>query len=331
MSRSYDSIGRASIEGGTIEELDFTRATSGAYAGEETVAASAVSWGAIFAGAAAAAALSLILLILGTGLGLSSVSPWAHSGVTASTLGASTIVWLSVTQLLASGMGGYLAGGLRTKWLAVHTDEVYFRDTAHGFLAWCVASLATAALLSSVVGAIVSGSVAAGASVVGGAAAATAAAATTATTSRNAGGADTTTPADPLGYFVDSLFRDEAGAAGTRATTATTTSPGSAAEVGRIFVNSLRVGVLPADDIRYVGMLVAQRTGMSQQTSEQRVRDTYARMQTTLRTAELEARAAADHARKVAAYTALWIFVSLLIGAFVASFAATLGGRQRVL
>lgn len=129
---------------------------------------SAVSWGAIVAGAAAAAALSLILLILGTGLGLSSVSPWAHSGISAKTFGVSTILWVTATQLIASGMGGYLAGRLRTKWVAVHTDEVYFRDTAHGFLAWAVASLVTAALLTSVIGSIISGGIQAGASVAGG-------------------------------------------------------------------------------------------------------------------------------------------------------------------
>lgn len=65
-------------------------------------------------------------------------------------------------------MGGYLAGRLRTSWTDVHTDEVYFRDTAHGFLAWAVSSLATAALLTSVIGSIVGGGVQAGASVVGG-------------------------------------------------------------------------------------------------------------------------------------------------------------------
>ena len=103
---------------------------------------SAVSWSAIFAGAAAAAVLSLILLLLGAGLGLSSVSPWANKGVSAGALGISTIIWLTVTQIIASGMGGYLAGRLRTRWAGVHADEVYFRDTAHGFLAWTVATLA---------------------------------------------------------------------------------------------------------------------------------------------------------------------------------------------
>lgn len=125
---------------------------------------SAVSWGAIAAGAAAGAALSLILLILGVGLGLSSVSPWVNEGISAERFGMSTIIWLTITQLLSSALGGYLAGRLRTKWVDVHNDEVYFRDTAHGFLAWAVASLATAILLTSVIASILSG----GASVVSG-------------------------------------------------------------------------------------------------------------------------------------------------------------------
>lgn len=118
---------------------------------------SAVSWSAIIAGAAAAVALSLILLILGVGLGLSSVSPWTNQGISAETFGMSTVIWITLTQLLSSALGGYLAGRLRTKWVDVHNDEIYFRDTAHGFLSWAVASLATAILLTSVIGSILSG------------------------------------------------------------------------------------------------------------------------------------------------------------------------------
>ena len=43
----------------------------------------------------------------------------------------------------------------------------------------------------------------------------------------------------------------------------------------------------------------------------------------------MAARDAADKARKASAYSALWLFVSLLTGAFVASLAATYGGRRR--
>ena len=110
---------------------------------------SGVSWGAVFAGAAAAAALSLVLFSLGTGLGLASISPWSYNSAAA--IGISTILWISFTQLAASAAGGYMAGRLRTKWASLHTDEVYFRDTAHGLLAWAMATLLTAMLVGGAV------------------------------------------------------------------------------------------------------------------------------------------------------------------------------------
>lgn len=307
------------------------RAPIGGFIERSAGTMSAVSWGAIAAGAAAAAALSLILLILGVGLGMSSVSPWSHAGVGATTLGVSTIVWLTVTQLLASGMGGYLAGRLRTKWTDTHPDEVYFRDTAHGFLAWAVASLATAALLTSVIGSIVGGGVQAGSSLVSGAGGAATAAATAGMAQDEDGGS--------MGYFVDSLFRSDTTSATTAATPRDDALGGATqpersgaretAEVARIFMNFSLSEPLPADDVRHVGQLVAQRTGLSQADAEKRVTDTYERAQAQVLEAETATREAADAARKASAYAALWIFISLLIGAFVASFAATFGGRQR--
>lgn len=294
---------------------------------------SAVSWGAIIAGAASAAALSLILLILGTGLGLSSVSPWAHSGISATTFGVTTILWVTATQLVASGMGGYLAGRLRTRWIAVHTDEVYFRDTAHGFLSWVVATLVTAVLLTSLIGSIISGGLQAGASVAG-------SVATTATAA--AGGAaagsemaKSGSEGGPMGYFVDSLFRKDintaaptgSGAKSEGAMEQTAAAPSS--EIARIFMSTIQTGTLTPEDVKYVGQIVSQRTGLTQKDAEKRVSDTYARMQAKLHDAEAATKDAANKARKASAYAALWIFVSLLGGAFVASLAATYGGRRR--
>src|SRR4029077_11849707 len=108
------------------------------------VSSSALSWAAVIGGALVAAATSLILLVLGTGVGLSSVSPWSNQGSFAETVSIAAIVWLVVSQVIASAMGGYLAGRLRTKWVNIHTDEVYFRDTAHGFLVWAVGLVITA-------------------------------------------------------------------------------------------------------------------------------------------------------------------------------------------
>jgi hypothetical protein len=102
-----------------------------------------------------------------------------------------------------------------------------------------------------------------------------------------------------------------------------------AREVTRIFANAMRTGSLPDEDARYVGRVVAERTDLGQADAEARVRETFTRVQATLREAEDAAKAAADEARKASAYASLWLVVSLLAGAFVASLMATFGGRQR--
>lgn len=133
------------------------------------VDASAVSWGAIIGGAVAAAAMSLILFILGTGLGLTSVSPFSREGLDAETFGIAAIGWITFTSLASAALGGYLAGRLRVRWLDVPRDEVFFRDTAHGFLAWGLATLLTAALFASAATSLVGAGARAGVSVAQGA------------------------------------------------------------------------------------------------------------------------------------------------------------------
>lgn len=307
-----------------------------------THSASAVSWGAIFAGAAGAAALSLILLILGSGLGFSSVSPWVNEGISAKTLGISGILWLTLTSIAASGIGGYLAGRLRTRWTSVDQDEVYFRDTAHGFLAWGVATLFTACLLTSSIALIVSGGIKAGTEITKGVMASAALAST------NPDQFDVN--GDSTGYFIDSLFRSPS-------TTATpiTTSPIAPeqtetvpagetprgnlritntdnipnAEVARIFINALRTGSLSEGDSQYLATIVAEHTNLNQQEAEERVKTTYSQWQAKLQETEATIKSTADEARKTTAYISLWFFIALLMGAFTASWLATYGGRQR--
>jgi hypothetical protein len=266
-----------------------------------------LSWGAVLGGAAAAAAFSLILLILGTGLGLSSVSPWSNDGITKTTFGVSTILWITLTQIVASGLGGYLAGRLRGHWEAVHTDEVFFRDTAHGFLAWAVATLVTAALLTSAIGTIVGGTAKAGASVA----------------SASVAGSQSSSTDGPTAYFLDSLFR------GTAAAGPEGPIKDSSAEVSRIFLNAIQADALAADDTQYVGQLVARRTGLSQADAEKRVTETFSRLKATMAETQSRVKEAANTARKTSAYAALWLFISLLAGAFVASYCATYGGGRR--
>lgn len=107
---------------------------------------SAVSWAAILAGAAVALATTLILFALGSGLGFASASPWPGAGATASAFAIGAGIWLIVTQWISSALGGYIAGRLRTRWTGVHTHEVFFRDTAHGLLAWAVSTIIVVAV-----------------------------------------------------------------------------------------------------------------------------------------------------------------------------------------
>ncbi|CAM8072951.1 hypothetical protein DN614_18765 [Klebsiella michiganensis] len=295
--------------------------------------ASAVSWGAIFAGAAAAASLALMLLMLGAGLGLTSISPWENQGLAAGTVGIAAIAWLTFTQIVASGMGGYLAGRLRTKWVDTHTNEIYFRDTAHGFLTWAVALLVSAVLLTTTISSLIGGSAKIVGSVAGGA---------TATAVNNAGEGSSMLSKSSMEYFTRSLFRASgstpAGNSNVSGNDAMAMnqpvppkaeSPAQLAEVTGIFANSIYSGALPQDDLTYVAQLVSQNTGISQQEAEQRVQAVYDKAQANLKEAKDKAQQAADAARKTTSYVTLWSFISLLIGAFVASLCATYGGRQR--
>lgn len=115
--------------------------------------ASAMSWSAIVAGAVGAIAITLTLVALGSAFGLASVSPWPGLGAKASTFAIGTGIWLIVTQWISALVGGYLAGRLRTRWTGLHTDEVFFRDTAHGFLTWATATVIVA-LVAVVAGAL---------------------------------------------------------------------------------------------------------------------------------------------------------------------------------
>src|SRR5882757_6061448 len=119
----------------------------GSDTGEPSV--SGVSWPAVAAGAVVSCALTLVLLAFGIGLGLSVVSPWSGAGVSSTTFKIGTGLYLIVIAMLSSSIGGYLAGRLRTRWIGIHSDEVYFRDTAHGFIAWAFASVLGAIFLAS--------------------------------------------------------------------------------------------------------------------------------------------------------------------------------------
>ena len=250
---------------------------------------SSVSWAAIAAGAVVSAAFSLFLLHLEAGLGLVSVSPWSGSGASASTIHVAGGIALILMAVMASALAGYLAARLRTRWVGLHTDEVYFRDSAHGVIAWAFATVITATVLASAAG-VISSSVLQGAS------------ANPALTDRGA-------------YWVDTLFRSDRPANPADQPAATAAN----AEASHILARGLTPGsnLTPADRTR-LAQLVSARTGLSQQEAEQRVNDTIN-----------QAKAAAEEARKAAAKLAFWFAAALLAGALSAGLAGVEGGRLR--
>jgi hypothetical protein len=223
------------------------------YATQNEASTSAVSWAAVSGGAFAAAALLLSLSALGAGMGLSSLSPWANAGVSPSTVGMGALLWLAFAEIVACGIGGYVAGRLRTKWVDTHSDEVYFRDTAHGFLVWAVAFVILAAFLAS------AGTVLAGRE-------------NAANAARSQGVA-----ADANRYFIDTLFRSA--------------QPSNAAdetlrvEVGEIFTRNLRQGTLSGEDKNYVADMVANKTGLARTEAEKRVDEVFGQDQQAVETA----------------------------------------------
>jgi hypothetical protein len=113
-----------------------------------SVAGRATDWGAIIGGALGAIAVSIILFTAGSGFGLSTVEPWSFANRAPETFAIGAAIWLIIMQWLSAAFGGYLAGRLRAKWIGPRTDEVLFRDTAHGLLAWALATLIVAALFT---------------------------------------------------------------------------------------------------------------------------------------------------------------------------------------
>ncbi len=282
---------------------------------------SAVSWGAVLAGTFVASAMYLMLLVAGAGLGLVSASPWADDGASAKAIGVGAIVWQVVIQIISAGLGGYIAGRLRTKWVDVHSDEVYFRDTAHGFLVWALGATVSAFLLTAGASSAISGVASVGASAASGAgmaatSAVTAGAASASGGDRNAAGMTSSTQ-----YFVDTLFRSERPDA--------TQGDAAKAEVGRIIAASISRGSITPDDKAYVAHVISVQTGVDQPTAEKRIDDAINRARQAVDQAKQKAREAADAARKAAAGFALWAFISMLIGAFSSTLAATRGGRRR--
>ena len=285
----------------------------------------ATSWGAIFAGAVVAVSLSLILLTLGAGLGFASVSPWSDQGLSASAFTVASTIWLIVTQWLSAAAGGYIAGRLRHRWLATHTHEVFFRDTAHGLVTWAVATLFATAVVAGSATSVLGGAVHA----VGRTAAAGGETAATMGRSELRGERNSIGP-DSIGapsfvYDLDKLFRGNASSNSTGNGQDHAAADDAREQVMHIGTTIAMSGAVSDEDRQYIAYLVATKAGISTDEAKQRV-NTFIQ---SVKDASEQAKAVVDEARKSAATAALYTALALLIGAFIASVSAAIGGRLR--
>ncbi len=266
---------------------------------------SAVAWPAIWAGAFAALTLSLILSILGAGISAASLPTSDQVRASATALTSGVVIWLIFTQWLASGFGGYLAGRLRTKYISVHTDEVFFRDTAHGFLAWAVATVIAAAFFA----AAFTSTIGAGAHIVGGAA--------TAAMARPGPEGPMAGPGEANAYAVDGLFRSDQ--------PQVPVDPQTRGEVMRIILTGLKNGDVSQADRNYLAGQIVVRERITPAEASKRVDDAI----TQVKAAQAKALETAETARKAAAKLSIFTALSLFVGAFIASVGGALGGKRR--
>lgn len=265
---------------------------------------SGIAWGPVLGGAVVATAVTVLLLALGSGLGLASVSPMNGDNPSATTFTVVAAIWLLVVQWVSSFLAGYLAGRLRSGWNGVHTEEVMFRDTACGFVAWAVASLFIVGMVSSGASSLIGGAGRAVTSVVSSA---------TGGAAQGASGS----AGDPSGYLLDSLFRRSV-------PSQQGTSSDAKSEAGRILATAT-TGTISQPDHDYLVQMIATQTGLSPADAGKRVDDIVAKE----RQAIDKAKQVADASRKAASSLALYTGFSMLIGAFIACVAGALGGRQR--
>lgn len=283
----------------------------------------AISWAAVFAGTVIAAALSITLLTGGVGLGFIAMSPNEGEGASAMQLGIGAIVWMFVVQVVAYGVAGYVTGRLRPVWAPVYSDEVYFRDTAHGLAVWALSALVSLAVFGSVASAVVGTVARGGAMLAQGAVTATAAAGTSAAAGAaagNTGGAGNIPGVPSADYFVDQMFRGQQ-------PSPSGDPQATRAEIARMLAVSAARGDMPPEDREYVARVVAAQSGVPEPQARQRVDEVLNRAEQMRQEAIDTAREAADAARKAAAALALWAFAALLAGAFAASLMAMVGGR----
>jgi hypothetical protein len=248
-----------------------------------------VQWGPIIAGAIAAAALALVLhsFAVAIGLSVSSTAPtWRDASLALVLLSG---LYLLLAAVLAYGLGGYLAGRVRSRITSGTAEEIEFRDGTHGLLVWALATLLTGFIAFATVQSLTRLAAPAGGP---------------SGPSTSVGGENI------IAYDLDRLFRGERRTEGDMNYVR--------AEAARILLTASSHRGMQADDRTYLVRLVATRTGLAPADAERRVDDVVARAKENI-----------DRARRSGVILAFMAGAAALLGAAAAWFAACAGGQHR--
>jgi hypothetical protein len=248
-----------------------------------------IEWGPAVAGAIAAAALAFVLhsFAAAIGLAVSSTAPtWRDSSALLQLLSG---LYLVLVAIAAFGIGGYIAGRLRTP-MSGSADEVEFRDGTHGLLVWGIALLLTALTTW---------------------AAAQSFTRLAAPSGGSTGTMQSVSGENLIAYDLDRLFRSERRPQNAELTYARS-------EAARILLTSAGHSGITPEDRAYLSRLTANVTGLPAPEADKRVDAAIAQTRDNI-----------SKARRSAVILAFMAGAAALIGAAVAWFAADAGGRHR--
>lgn len=204
-------------------------------------------WGPIVAGGIAAAALALVLHAFAVAIGLSASSSaptWRDASFALVLLSG---LYVILAALASYGLGGYLAGLMRTR-LSATREDIDLRDGLHGLLVWALATLLTAVI---------------------GFAAAQSLTRLAAPSGGQVGPSTSVGGENLIAFDLDRLFRAE------RRPNADLDYP--RAEAARILLTTASHRGMQPDDRAYLVRLAVANTGLAQPDAERRVDEVAAR------------------------------------------------------
>src|ERR671939_1529337 len=115
-----------------------------------TVLLNRVSWGAVLAGVVTALVVQLLLDMLGLGIGLGTLSAAGGDNPSPTTLSVGAGLWWTLTGIVASFLGGAMAGRLAGKPSASTGGW-------HGVVTWAATTLVISYLLTTALGGVLGG------------------------------------------------------------------------------------------------------------------------------------------------------------------------------